>query len=439
MDAAISSPETATPRTTPRRIRTPIVPATAADHPAVACFLGETLDRTIAHEFKAALDDPFYHPHDRLLVRRGARILAHAHFTHRVMQFGPQRLPLARLHDLCVAPSSRGQGFGAYLLAAAERAMVENGAVVGWLKTAAPHFFRRSGWALCGRHNESQAGARALLSRLLEMGVQSRRSRHLHIRPWRQWELGALARIYQQNLYAAHGALERTDAYWHWILGREAFDEIYVALEGPEQLDLREESTRIIGYAVVRGGRVLEVLTSPDRPRAALDLVARVCGDAIEHDRAAVTLFAPPEHPLHGVFLDAGGLHRHTDADNGVVSMARLLDPLGVLQRLEPEFHRRAEHATVPRPFELGLLVDGRKFQIELGRGGVRATANRLGRSYLTLNVADFTRLVLGQLDWDWAVRDRRLETSTALAQQVGRALFPVVPLYRPVWDELTT
>ena len=351
MDAAISSSDSNTlvvPRTASRRIRTPIVPATAADHPTIACFLGATLDRAITAEFKAALDDPFYHPHDRLLVRRGTRILAHAHITHRVMQFGAQRLPVAGLHDLCVAPAAQGQGFGAYLLAAAERAMVESGAVVGWMKTAAPHFFRRSGWALCGRHNHSQAGARALLSRLLEMGVQSRRSRHLHIRPWRQWELGALARIYQQNLHGTHGLLERTGAYWQWLVNRESFDEIYVALEGPEQLDLREQSTRIIGYAVVRGSRVVEVLTSPDRPRAALELLARVCGDAIEYDRADVTLFAPPEHPLHAVFLDAGGLHRHTEADRGAVLMARLPDPLAVLA---------ATGARVPAPCREGKLA----------------------------------------------------------------------------------
>ncbi len=61
-----------------------------------------------------------------------------------------------------------------------------------------------------------------------------------------------------------------------------------------------------------------------------------------------------------------------------------------------------------------------------------------MGRSYLRMNVADFTRLLLGQLDWDRAVAEKRLEVSTALAQQAGRVLFPRLPLWYPPLDELT-
>jgi hypothetical protein len=51
--------------------------------------------------------------------------------------------------------------------------------------------------------------------------------------------------------------------------------------------------------------------------------------------------------------------------------------------------------------------------------------------------VADFTRLVLGQIDWDCAVAEKRIEPSTSLAQQAGRALFPRLPLWLPPLDEL--
>jgi hypothetical protein len=51
--------------------------------------------------------------------------------------------------------------------------------------------------------------------------------------------------------------------------------------------------------------------------------------------------------------------------------------------------------------------------------------------------VADFTRLVLGQLDWQLAVADGRLECSTALAREAAQALFPRLPLWRPPWDEM--
>ena len=53
------------------------------------------------------------------------------------------------------------------------------------------------------------------------------------------------------------------------------------------------------------------------------------------------------------------------------------------------------------------------------------------------MNVADFTRLLLGQLDWEAALAEGRLECSTALAREAGRALFRSLPLWRPPWDDL--
>ncbi len=117
--------------------------------------------------------------------------------------------------------------------------------------------------------------------------------------------------------------------------------------------------------------------------------------------------------------------------------MMRLVDALGLLRRLCGKLDRRATAAGLPRPLELGLLVDGQKYQIDIGHEGVTATSQRIGRSYLRLNVADFTRLVLGQLDWNAAMADGRLECSTQLACEAGPALFPQVPFWRPPWDEM--
>lgn len=116
--------------------------------------------------------------------------------------------------------------------------------------------------------------------------------------------------------------------------------------------------------------------------------------------------------------------------------MARLLDPLGLLRMLCGTLAERAAKARLARPMELGLLVDGRKYQVEIaGRG--RAVADVLGRSYLRLNVADFTRLLLGQLDWDRALEEDRVRPSTALARETGRVLFPPLPFWRPLLDDL--
>ncbi len=419
-----------------RRVRLPVLRAEGGDHATIYYFLQTVFQGPSREEFHASLEDPFYEPFDRLLLRRERRIAAHVHITHRTMQFGQELIPAAGLGWLGVAAEHRRQGLGGHLLRAAEKQMEESGALVGMLRTSIPRFFEATGWAPCGRSSFRRADVRTLLARLLDRNLIPRPRRRLHIRPWRQWELPALERLYRQNL-EGHGALERTAAYWQWLLNRQGYDEVYVALEGPEQLELGEISTRIVGYAATRGEQIMELMTAPDCPRAGPELLARCCGDAIEHDRHCVLLHARPGHPLFEIFDEAGGCPASPVPEHGEISMMRLLDPPKLLRRLCGEFHRRAAEARLPRPLGLGLLVDGEKYQLEIGRDAVDAASQRIGRSYLRLGTADFTRLVLGQIDWDAAVVDGRLECSTALAQEAGRALFPPLLLWRPPWDDM--
>jgi predicted N-acetyltransferase YhbS len=434
-----------------RRPRSAIIPATHADHGPIYCFLAEVFGGLDPAEFRAERDDPFYQPLDRLLLRRGGRIIGHVHLTHRVMQFGSVQVPAIGFARLAVAEECCGRGLGTHLLSGAEEQMAQSGALVGLLRTRIPHYFRRTGWALCGQPSYLRAGTHAVLARLAERGLRRDRHPRLHIRPWRQWEEKALVRVYRQNLAGSYGLLQRTQAYWHWLLGRQAHDQIYVALDGTDLWDLTEATTRAVGYAVIRGERILELMTTPGRNRVAAELLARVCGDAVEYDRSTIVLHAPADHPLSDILHEAGGWRHDQECEarrsrpgphpsrpaRPEVQMARLLDPLGLLRLLCGEFLRRAKEARLPLPQTLGLLVDGRKYQIEITPGGANASPDSKGRSYLSLNVADFTRLLLGQLDWDRAEVEGRLVASTALARQAGRALFPHLPFWRPLLDDL--
>ncbi len=293
------------------RVRLPVIEAASKDHAAIYCFLHSVSQAPSREEFNSSLEDPFYEPCDRLLLRRPPQIISHVHLTHRAMLFGSLTIPAAGLADFVVAPEHRNQGLGRHLLRAAECRVESGGALLGMLHTAVPHFFRRSGWALCGGASYRRADARALLARLLDHGAIPRPRRRLHIRPLLQWEHDALARIYQQNMrpqsdIAVYGPFERTPAYWRWLLNRHAYDEIFVALEGPEQLELGEISTHIVGYAVTRGEQIVELMASSDCPRAEFELLARCCGDAIERDRHCVVLHAPPDCPLFALFDEAG-------------------------------------------------------------------------------------------------------------------------------------
>jgi hypothetical protein len=83
------------------------------------------------------------------------------------------------------------------------------------------------------------------------------------------------------------------------------------------------------------------------------------------------------------------------------------------------------------------LKVDKRAYRLDLSDEGLRVRARSLGPDYLGLGAADFSRLLLGHLDWDDALRARRISASTPSALAFARALFPRLTFWHPVLDDL--
>lgn len=420
-----------------RAVETCVVPAGAGDHHAIHQFLTVVFHAPSWDAFLASLDDPFYEPVDRLLVKRGEAIVAHAHLAKRTMQFAGQSLPVAGFSWLGTLPEYRGQGYATRLLRAAHRRMAADGAVLGILRTRAPHFFRREGWAVCGRHSQSRAAAREVLAQIANRaGAAPQTAGGLCIRPWRQVELPALLRLYDRGIARRDGGIERSEAYWRWLLSGKSIGQIFVASVGPERQELDHYCASIVGYCITADDSVLEIATDPAHPTAATQLLARACGEAIERDVNDITLHAPPDHPLHGLFEAAHGTLHHQEAHLGEVFMVKLLDPHGFLRAQCGDLRQRAEAAGLPRPCELGLSIEGEKHRLAIGRRSVKLLPGGLGRSYLRCNIAEFTRLVMGHLDIEEAAASGRLEVSTRLALQAAQALFPRRPLWRSPLDD---
>lgn len=433
---AVRPVRAASPRQAPTET-TRMGPAEAGDHHGVHQFLTAVFHGPSRDAFLSSLDDPFYEPCDRLLVKSGDIILSHAHLTKRAMHFNGATLPVAGLNWVGTLPEFRGQGHASDLIRLAEQRMIEDGAVAGLLRTNIPHFFRREGWAVCGRHSRSKAGAREVIAQLSKASAALDPTiAGLSIRPWRQVELPALMRLYARNMGPRAGGIVRTEAYWRWVISCKTYDHIFVAIHGPDRWELEDTHSPIVGYVVTREDEILELITDPAHPRAVTGLVARACGEAIEQDLTSVTFHGAVDHPVHDLFRVAGGSQHHHEAHQGEVFMVKLFNPGEFLRAMCEELHRRAEVAQLPRPCELGLRVEGRKMALAISRRSAKVLRNKLGRSYLDCNIADFTRLVLGHLDVDEAVAAGRLEASTRTAQQIAQALFPRFPLWRSPLDD---
>jgi predicted acetyltransferase len=410
------------------------MPGRAGDHPEIYQFLLAVFQGPSREEYHAEQDEPTYDPAQRLLVKREGRIASHCRLSNRTMCFGDARFSVAQLSWLGTLPEFRSRGYATRLLYRAEQHMRDSGAMLGLLRTRIPQFFRAAGWAVCGRHSYSVAKARDILARL---AADSAPRLPLSIRLWRHVELPSLMRIYAQNTSKSYGPLERSEAYWRWLISRKAFDHIIVAIHGRDRMELVDTNAPIVGYAVVRQGRVVELLASPNYPTTAMQLLARACGDSIERNRQTIAVEAPPGDPLHQLIVEAGGQSNASESDGGEVLMVKVLDPARLVKAIEPDLVERSRAANLPAATELGLLVDGVKDALVVTRRTARLTHGRLGRSYVIAKRNEFTRLLLGHNDAAESAQQERLVPSTQIALETARALFPRLPLWRPTWDEM--
>jgi hypothetical protein len=259
----------------------------------------------------------------------------------------------------------------------------------------------------------------------------------LHIRFWRRVEQDGLTRLYAGASDHEYGAFLRTDPGWQWIVSRQAYDQIYVAVEGSPRLELCESSSPIVGYAVVKDGRVLELIASPTRPDAAKQLLARVCSDGIEHDVRQVRLDGPPGHPLHAVLRDAGGQYRGCAVDRGYATMVRPVALPRLVSLLHAEFSARVEAAEASVPLGLGLRVDGEDYALQVGSEHSTFAAGQPIRHFLRCRSEQLPGLLLGHIDAVAAVSRGELGASSPQAVERARVLLPRLPFWYPAFDDL--
>ncbi len=418
--------------------RLAIVPAELSDHVGVYCFLNSVFGEPSQAEFQASLEAPNYQPAGRLLVKDAQRIVAHAQVLHRVCPLGPLQVPVAQLDWLCIVPKLQGQGLGTRLVRAAESRMVRSGALVGWVRTPSPRVFARLGWVNCGQHGWSCGDAHRVLVALMDQGFHlPRRRAKLHIRPWLVWEVGGLARLYRDTMTGLLGPFERTEAYWQWLMHRHAFEQLYVAIEGPELIDMDASKSPIVGYAAIKGEQIFELVVSPAKRTVAAMLLARVCHDGIESSRHTVLLHAPEADRLHEVFRHSGSQCRDCTPNCDGAIMARVLQPLALMRLMKALLHTRVITACLPPRFELGFQVGKKRYLLSIAKPQLTVVGRRPTQHTVELNRSDFTRMLLGRLDWDHALAEERIVSHTAEAAHFARVLFPPIPFWKPPLDDL--
>jgi len=421
-----------------------IAPAKPGDYAAALRFLTSVFRSPSPAEFRATVEDPAHEPGDRLLIKQGHDVLGHALVAHRKIRLGRSVVPAASLQDLATAPELREQGFGALLLRRAERQMIDEQNVLGLLATTTPRFFHRLGWTPCGRHNQYAASVHKILSVLAAKGLYPKIRKPLDIRPLRRMEIAKVANVYQVNVAERHGPFERSEAHWHWLINRGAYDEFLVAIDRRDKRRSADRTAEIVGYAILKGNRIVELFTLPDHGKAGVQLLSRACGEAIERGVDTLYIDLAPQNRLARILKAAGALPPTENRQDDVL-MAKILCPERMLRLLGCEFVGRATAADLPMPLDFGLAVGQQKYQISIdshrtGNGhsphSIDIATGSMGRSYLRIDPSRLAELFLGQIDWN---SPGDIEFSTKLAEQAATALFPRHTLWRPPLDDVPT
>ena len=408
-----------------------VAPARAGDQAEILQLLSGLPSPPSRAEFHAAVDHPDHDSANRLVARLAGRIVGHVEIVPRSVRIGGGTVQAAVLDRVAVLPECRGAGHGQRLVRAAEDRMRQMGAAVAFSRTRIAPSFHELGWSVLGRDCATPGRPTTILSRLLE--GPKRDGEAVTMRQWRHVELPAILRIFTQNASRFVGPLDRSEAYSRWLVSRGAFDSIIVALMGQDRYDLHETTARIVGYCVQSGNRVLELFADPEFPGLEREILARVCAEAIENDRQEIVYESSASDPLHQAV--AGGESLVSPHDRMIV--AKVFNPLDVLTAATPAVAARVVAAGIRETVELGLDAPGFRGSIIVANGTATVHAGRSGRSYLTLSDEELCRLLLGQSDPTEAAAAGRLKASTQVAEKLAMQLFPRVPLWCPMWDDL--
>lgn len=410
-----------------------IAPARAGDQHEILQLLATLPTPPSRSEFHAAVDHPDHDSANRLVARLGGRIIGHAEIQPRSLFIGGGIARAAVLDRIAVLPECRGAGHGHRLVEAAETRMREIRAAFALSRTRAAASFQEMGWSVLGRDTTTSGRPASILARLLD--APQRSGEPVTMRQWRHVELPAILRIFRQNAANYVGPGDRGENYSRWLVSRGAFDSILVALVGQDRYDLYETTARIVGYCVQSGNRVLELLADPEFPGLEREILSRVCGEAIENDWKEILLESSAADPLHQSVTGPGGPAAGSDR----LLVAKVFDPLAVLEAVAPTVGQRLAATGLKETVELGLeTASFRGSLVFNGSTGTAAVqAGRVGRSYLRLDDSELTRLLLNQCDPSEAAASGRLSASTQIALRFADMLFPRVPLWAPMWDDL--
>ncbi|PQO46493.1 sterol carrier protein domain-containing protein [Blastopirellula marina] len=399
------------------------------------------------NEFHSQQERPDYDPRERLTFRLGNEIIGHIRCVPQQIWLHGNLVSYLRASEFVLAPEHVDYANVDAFFQCLDGTFDSHGGAFMMHRTSAAMAQRlaRFGWVPLSNQFHSTAATEPFLvsvrgeSPVEESSVKAnapaaRKESGLWIRLMRQVEADALVSLYEKSYERNQIGTPRSAAMWDWLLRRKAFDALYVAIRGGNKLALDDAIDRIAGYAIVKDQQILEVITQPHEEGVKIPLVNRICSDLYEANHQQFHLESPVSDPIHTLLRKVPSPRNSPPSEELLV---RMPNPLQHLAEFCDVLHQRARSRKLELPLDLGLLIDGEKYCLHLGKRKGSLSDGRLGRSYLELTSAQLVQLVLGDLQIASLVESGQLHASTQVALQTAVTLFDYNPPWFPAVDVL--
>jgi len=406
-----------------------LTPSVEGEQFAILELMRHCLYRYDENEFHSQKERPGYDPSQRLTFRSGEQIVGHIRCVVDQVWLHEELHPLIKASEFVFAPEHLSSSNVDRFFASLDRLLQSQNIDFLLHRTTAAMASRleRFGWISLSQSDSSWASTETFLANMQSSQQDAEPTEAYWIRHMRQVEVDALVNLFGRWFASHQIGSPRSEAMWEWILRRNAFDAVYVAIRGGNKLAWEDADDRMAGYAIVRDHRIIELVATEDDPEVRRQLVSRICRDLYEVGWKEFQYQAPAQDPTHQLLKQA---ESHTPSASEPHTMMRMPNPIQQLAEHCTRLHQKATQHGMKLPIDLGLQVDGQRFQIQLGKKDSALVDGKLGRKYLTLTSAQLGRLLLGDLPIADLASRGEIGVSAQNALELATRLFP----FQPPW-----
>ena len=337
---------------------------TARDLKEIADQMGRIFRRKNWFEFyKSRMDyqtrAPYYKPEHSRIARENGKIVGHVSIVEKYLRVGSSPVKTAGIGDVFTHPDYRGRHVSSSLMKDAIQYMKRKKYPLSMLY-GIPNFYHKFGYI------EAMGDYKITLPLKHAASVTS----SLGIRPFREGDIPALDRLYNENYREITGSIRRVPASWYNIAD-------------PKRLFAVEDSGgRVKGYLIYNkiwggGGYISEAVASSEESRRAL--LAFASGMARESFQSDLEFRLGSRDPFAAFLKDFGPrVHTRFFAEGEGNAMLRLVNLSRFLKKVKPVLEERISGSCFARR-KVGMNFktdDAGRASLLIERGKIEVSAS---------------------------------------------------------------